>query len=119
MPELGWNSVLFDASHLPVEENQRQTVEVVAEARQYGAHVEGEIESITGVEDGIGSDTEAEAADPRVVLDFIERTGVDVFAPAIGNAHGSYKQSRPSTSSGSPTSWPRTGSRSRCTAAAG
>ena len=58
----GWNSVLFDASWLPVEENQRQTIEVVAEARSYGAHVEGEIESITGVEDGIGSDEEAEQA---------------------------------------------------------
>ena len=56
--------MLFDASQLPVEENQRQTVEVVAEARRYGAQVEGEIESITGVEDGIGSDTEAAPADP-------------------------------------------------------
>jgi fructose-bisphosphate aldolase class II len=46
---LGWNSVLFDASQLPVAENQRQTIEVVAEARSYGAHVEGEIEAITGV----------------------------------------------------------------------
>ena len=44
---MGWNSVLFDASQLPVEENQRQTIEVVAEARRYGAHVEGEIEGIT------------------------------------------------------------------------
>ena len=44
--EAGWNSVLFDASSLPVEENQRQTIEVVAEARRYGAHVEGEIEGI-------------------------------------------------------------------------
>ena len=58
----GWNSVLFDASSLPVAENMRQTVEVVAEARSYGAHVEGEIEAITGVEDGIGSDEEAAAA---------------------------------------------------------
>jgi fructose-bisphosphate aldolase class II len=49
----GWNSVLFDACHLPVEENTRQTIEVVAAARRHGAHVEGEIESITGVEDGI------------------------------------------------------------------
>jgi len=90
--ELGWNSVLFDASHLPVEENLRQTIEVVAEARQHGANVEGEIESITGVEDGIGSDTEAKRQSLDVVLDFIERTQVDVFAPSIGNAHGSYKQ---------------------------
>ena len=58
----GWNSVLFDGSTLPVQENLRQTVEVVAEARSYGANVEGEIEAITGVEDGIGSDEEAQAA---------------------------------------------------------
>lgn len=88
----GWNSVLFDASKLPVEENMRQTVEVVAEARAYGAAVEGEIETITGVEDGIGSDTAAEQQDLAVALEFLRTTQVDVFAPAIGNAHGSYKQ---------------------------
>ena len=88
----GWNSVLFDASELPVEENLRQTIEVVAEAREYGAQVEGEIESITGVEDGIGSDEESQRQTLEVVLDFIRRTGVDVFAPAIGNAHGVYKK---------------------------
>ncbi|MCX4917553.1 ketose-bisphosphate aldolase [Streptomyces sp. NPDC060011] len=88
----GWNSVLFDASKLPVEENMRQTVEVVAEARAYGAAVEGEIESITGVEDGVGSDTAAEQQTLEVALEFLRTTGVDVFAPAIGNAHGSYKQ---------------------------
>jgi ketose-bisphosphate aldolase len=88
--ETGWNSVLFDASTLPIEENQRQTVEVVAEAKRYGAQVEGEVESITGVEDGIGSDTEAARQDLGAVVDFIRTTGVDVFAPAIGNAHGVY-----------------------------
>ncbi|MET9386712.1 class II fructose-bisphosphate aldolase [Streptomyces sp. NPDC002928] len=88
----GWNSVLFDASKLPVEENMRQTVEVVAEARTFGAAVEGEIESITGVEDGIGSDIAAEQQDLAVALEFLRTTRVDVFAPAIGNAHGSYKQ---------------------------
>ncbi|TFD48815.1 class II fructose-bisphosphate aldolase [Cryobacterium frigoriphilum] len=86
----GWNSVLFDASVLPVEENQRQTIEVVREARAHGAHVEGEIEAITGVEDGIGSDTASARQDLEVALRFIEETGVDVFAPAIGNAHGVY-----------------------------
>lgn len=88
----GWNSVLFDASELPVMENLRQTVEVVAEARRFGAHVEGEIESITGVEDGIGSDQEAVRQPLDVAVDFIKATGVDVFAPAIGNAHGTYKR---------------------------
>jgi len=86
----GWNSVLFDASRLPVEENQRQTIEVVAEARSYGANVEGEIESITGVEDDVGSDEEAERQSLPVALEFIRATGIDVFAPAIGNAHGVY-----------------------------
>lgn len=88
----GWNSVLFDASKLPVEENMRQTVEVVEEARAYGAAVEGEIESITGVEDGIGSAEAAEQQTLAVALEFLRTTHVDVFAPAIGNAHGSYKQ---------------------------
>ena len=90
--ETGWNSVLFDASRMPIEENQRQTVEVVAEAKRYGAHVEGEVESITGVEDGIGSDQEAARQDLDDVVRFIETTGVDVFAPAIGNAHGVYSR---------------------------
>ena len=87
----GWNSVLFDASALPVAENMRQTVEVVAEAHARGAHVEGEIESITGVEDDVGSDEEAERQALPVALEFIRTTGVDVFAPAIGNAHGVYR----------------------------
>jgi ketose-bisphosphate aldolase len=86
----GWNSVLFDASSLPVQENQRQTVEVVAEAKACGADVEGEIESITGVEDGIGSDEVAKRESLPTALEFIRATGITVFAPAIGNAHGVY-----------------------------
>ncbi|KRE60988.1 class II fructose-bisphosphate aldolase [Nostocoides sp. Soil756] len=87
----GWNSVLFDAHELDVAENVRQTTEVVAEARRHGGHVEGEIEGIQGVEDGIGSDEASEQQSLEVAVDFIERTGVDCFAPAIGNAHGQYK----------------------------
>jgi fructose-bisphosphate aldolase class II len=86
----GWNSVLFDASSLPVEENLRQTIEVVAEARAHGAHVEGEIEAIKGVEDGIGSDEESKRQSLETSLEFIHTSGVDVFAPSIGNAHGVY-----------------------------
>lgn len=87
----GWNSVLFDASEMPVEENLRQTIEVVREAREYGAQVEGEIEAITGVEDDHGSDEEGKRQSLEVSLDFIDQTGIDVFAPSIGNAHGTYK----------------------------
>jgi fructose-bisphosphate aldolase class II len=88
--EAGWNSVLFDGSSLPVEENVRQAKEVVEEARRYGAHVEGEIEPFKGVEDDIGSDEEPDRQSLDVALDFIRQTGVDCFAPAIGNAHGWY-----------------------------
>jgi len=88
--DAGWNSVLFDASALPVEENLRQTKEVVAEARRHGAHVEGEIEGIKGVEDDVGSDEEADRQSLPVALAFIRSTGIDCFAPAIGNAHGMY-----------------------------
>ena len=89
--ENGWNSVLFDASELPVEENQRQTIEVVKQARTFGASVEGEIEAITGVEDGHGSNSLAKRESLETSLNFIRETGVDVFAPSIGNAHGTYK----------------------------
>jgi fructose-bisphosphate aldolase class II len=88
----GWNSVLFDGSSLPsVAENQRQTIEVVMEARRYGADVEGEIEGIKGVEDGVGSEEGSDIYSLSTAVNFIRATGVDVFAPAIGNAHGVYK----------------------------
>ena len=86
----GWNSVLFDASKLSVEENKRQCIEVVAEAKRYGALVEGEIEGFKRVED-ITDDEEVEEQSLAVAIDFIKSTGVDVFAPAIGNAHGMYR----------------------------
>jgi fructose-bisphosphate aldolase class II len=86
----GWNSVLFDASSLPVEENKRQCVEVVAEARQYGALVEGEIEGFKRVEDA-AENADVEEQTLETVVDFIETTGVEIFAPAIGNAHGMYR----------------------------
>ena len=87
----GWNSVLFDASKLSVDENRRQCIEVVAEAKRYGAAVEGEIEGIQGVEDGVGSDAVGAIQTLDVALDFIRSTGIDCFAPAIGNAHGMYR----------------------------
>lgn len=85
----GWNSVLFDASKLSVEENKRQCVEVVAEARTYGADVEGEIEGFKRTEEMTG-DEAANVQTLETVVDFVKTTGVDVFAPAIGNAHGVY-----------------------------
>ena len=89
--ELGWNSVLFDGSKLTVEDNRRQCIEVVAEARRHGAAVEGEIEGFRRVEEEASS-AEADAVQSlEVAVDFIRSTGVDCFAPAIGNAHGMYR----------------------------
>ena len=89
--DAGWNSVLFDAHELDVADNLAQTIEVVAEAHGHGAAVEGEIEGIEGKEDDIGSDEASELQSLETAVDFIRKTGVDVFAPAIGNAHGQYK----------------------------
>jgi fructose-bisphosphate aldolase class II len=89
--DAGWNSVLFDASKLSYEDNLRQTKEVVAIARKVGAAVEGELEAVRGVEDGVGSDQEGGIVPLDKCVEFLEQTGIDSFAPAIGTAHGLYK----------------------------
>jgi len=86
----GWNSVLFDGSTLSVEENQRQCIEVVAEAGRYGALVEGEIEGFKRVE-AMADDERVNEQSLETAVEFVRSTGIDVFAPAIGNAHGMYK----------------------------
>lgn len=87
----GWNSVLFDASSLSYEENLRQTREVVEQAHRHGVAVEGELEAIQGVEDGLGNDAQSAIVELPLAVDFIRHTGVDCFAPAIGTAHGLYR----------------------------
>jgi len=88
----GWSSVMVDASSMPFEENVRMTKAVVDMARPRGVTVEGELGAIVGVEDDIFvKEGEAHLADPAQSLEFVKRTGVDVFAPAIGTAHGIYK----------------------------
>jgi ketose-bisphosphate aldolase len=87
----GWNSVLFDASNLSYEDNMAQTKEVVALAHRHGVAVEGELEAVKGVEDGVGSDQEGAVVPLDKAVAFIRATGIDLFAPAIGTAHGMYK----------------------------
>lgn len=89
--EAGWDSVLFDASALPYEDNLAQTRQVVALAHARGVAVEGELETIHGVEDGVGAECGGEAVDLTRTLRFVRETGIDSFAPAIGTAHGLYK----------------------------
>ena len=88
--ELGWNSVLFDGSGLSYEENFQRTVEIVKLAKLTGASVEGELVTVGGVEDGIGSDTEGELLPVAKEIDFIRETGIYCYAPPIGTAHGFY-----------------------------
>ena len=89
--ELGFTSVMFDGSHLPLEENIRMTKEVVAMAKPYGAAVEAEIGCVGGSEDG-SEDIAMRCTDPAQAKRFAEETGVDALAVAIGNAHGNYKE---------------------------
>jgi len=89
--ENGWNSVLWDGSSMEYELNKAQCAEVVAEARPYGALVEGEIEGFKRTEEIGTADVELEQS-LEACIEFIEATGVDVFAPAIGNAHGVYQK---------------------------
>ncbi|MBI2842003.1 MAG: class II fructose-bisphosphate aldolase [Armatimonadetes bacterium] len=89
--EAGWNSVLFDGSGLSYEDNLDQTRAVVALAKKCGAAVEGELEAVRGVEDGIGSVNEGMIIPLDEAVSFIRETGIGSFAPAIGTAHGLYK----------------------------
>lgn len=90
--EAGWSSVMFDGSSLPFDQNVEMTRRVVQLARPRGVTVEGELGAIVGVEDDIFvSHQDAHLADPDQAVEFVEKTGVDCFAPAIGTAHGIYK----------------------------
>lgn len=89
--DAGWNSALFDASSLSYQDNLRLCKEVVAFAKKHGAGVEGELEAVRGIEDEVGSDVEGELVPVDRCVEFIEATGIDCFAPAIGTAHGLYK----------------------------
>lgn len=88
----GYTSVMIDASMHPFEENIRQTSEVVKVAKAAGVNIEAELGKVGGVEDDIiVSEEDARLADPQECVEFVERTGVPTFAPAIGTAHGIYK----------------------------
>mgnify|MGYP005893872455 CR=1 FL=1 len=88
--ELGFTSVMFDGSHLPLEENIAETCRIIEMARPYGAAVEAEIGCVGGSEDG-SEEIAMHCTDPADAVRFEEETGVDALAIAIGNAHGNYK----------------------------
>ncbi len=89
--EAGWNSVLYDGSSLSYDECLAKTKEVVAMAHNAGVAVEGEVEAVKGVEDGIGTDDDVPIIPLDKAVQFVMETGIDSFAPGIGTAHGVYK----------------------------
>jgi ketose-bisphosphate aldolase len=95
--DTGYTNIMIDASKQSYEENIRQTKEVVDYCHSVGnISVEGELGTVGGVEDQIKvAEDEAQLANPEQSIEFVERTGVDIFAPAIGTAHGVYKTKNP------------------------
>ena len=88
----GFTSVMIDGSHLPYEENVAETAKVVEYAHARGITVEGELGQLAGVEDEVSVEADkAHYTDPGQVQDFVNRTGVDSLAIAIGTSHGAFK----------------------------
>lgn len=89
---VGFTSVMIDGSKLPYDENVALTRKAVEAAHVVGVTVEGELGRIGGTEDDITvQEREAFLTDPDMALDFVRQTAIDIFAPAIGTAHGFYK----------------------------
>lgn len=88
--DIGFTSVMFDGSHLPLDENIEFTKKIIEIARKYNASVEAEIGCVGGSEDG-SEDITINCTKPEDAVKFENETGVDALAIAIGNAHGNYK----------------------------
>lgn len=90
--DLGFKSTMIDASHKPFEENIETVKEVVDYAHRYDATVEAELGKLGGREDDLVVDEkDAMYTNPDDALEFVQRTGIDSLAIAIGTAHGLYK----------------------------
>ncbi|HHT05777.1 MAG TPA: ketose-bisphosphate aldolase [Hydrogenispora sp.] len=95
--DLGFTSVMIDGSLMEdgktpstFEYNVKVTAEVVKYAHDHGVSVEGELGTLGGIEDGVGSGKTV-LTDPDQAVEFVERTGVDALAISIGTSHGAYK----------------------------
>ncbi|HBC98011.1 MAG TPA: fructose-1,6-bisphosphate aldolase, class II [Clostridium sp.] len=88
--ETGFTSVMFDGSHLDYEENVEKTKQIAKYAHEHGVVVEAELGVLAGVEDDVSSEKHT-YTDPDQAVDFVNKTGVDSLAIAIGTSHGAYK----------------------------
>jgi fructose-bisphosphate aldolase class II len=87
----GFTSVMIDGSHLKFEENIALTKHVVALAHRKRVSVEAELGRLGGVEEKTVEEKEAILTDPDAAKEFVDRTGVDALAAAVGTSHGAYK----------------------------
>ena len=90
--KLGYTSIMYDCSTASYEENVQRVAEIVKIAHAVGVTVEGELGHV-GDNEGAGRLEKPSDyyTDPGMALDFVQRTGVDALAVAVGNAHGDYK----------------------------
>ncbi len=95
--DAGYTNIMIDASKQVFSENIKQTTEVCDYCHGIGdISVEGELGTVSGIEDQVKvAEDEAALCDPEQALEFVDQTGVDIFAPAIGTAHGVYKTKNP------------------------
>ncbi len=88
----GFTSVMIDASSFPFEENVRQTKRIVDIAHAMGVSVEAELGTLKGIEDTVSvEERDATLVDPKKAVAFVEATGIDYLAPAVGTSHGAFK----------------------------
>ncbi len=89
----GFTSVMIDASHHSFEENIRMTHEVVEYAHAHGVVVEAELGQLGGIEEDVVGveDVSAHLTDPSQAEEFVEKSGCDSLAVAVGTSHGAYK----------------------------
>ena len=85
----GYSSVMYDGSHLSLDENIKNTKKIVKLSKNHGVSVEGEVGVIAGKEDEIINMTNKYPTFNQA-LRFVDETNIDFFAPAIGTAHGFY-----------------------------
>ena len=89
--DLGFRSTMIDASHAPFEENIETVKKVVEYAHKYDATVEAELGRLGGQEDDlIVDEKDTKYTNPKQAKEYVERTGIDSLAVAIGTAHGLY-----------------------------
>ncbi len=88
--DYGFSSVMIDGSAHPYDKNIELTKQVVEYAHAHDVTVEGELGVLAGIEDAVSHEKHT-YTDPKQVIDFVGRTGVDSLAISIGTSHGAYK----------------------------